>query len=126
MTEQWDDSLARMTFGTRAHATSVLAAGNQVAVLAPEGKVFMYETSAFEQPAYGYIDHQERVSQMALNNTATLLATYGYDTTRIWEVSTGRCMTLAPNIESRPRPHTTIFEKEDNTLIMGFEDSKIR
>lgn len=126
MIEKWDDSLARMTFGTRAHATSVSAAGNKIAVLAPEGKVFMYDSSAFEQPAYGPINHREHVSQMTLNTTASVVATYGYDTTKIWEVSTGRCIVSGRNLEARLRPHTMIFANDDNTLLVGFEDSKVR
>ncbi len=84
-----------MNFGTRAQATSVSAAGNQIAVLAPEGKLFMYDSSAFEHPAYGAIEHHERVSQMALNSTGNLVATCGYDTTKIWDISTGRCIVSA-------------------------------
>jgi hypothetical protein len=126
MIEKWDDSLGRMTFGTRIHATSVSAAGNQIAVLAPEGKVFMYETSTFEPPAYGNIDHQDRILKMALNTTATLVATCGWDNTKIWEVRTGRCIVSVPNPESKPRPWTMIFGSNDKILLVGFEDSEVR
>jgi hypothetical protein len=62
MIAKWDDSIARMAFGTRVHATSISTAGNQIAVLAPEGMVFIYDSSPFEQPAYGAIVHHESVS----------------------------------------------------------------
>ncbi|KAH8881349.1 hypothetical protein GQ53DRAFT_848361 [Thozetella sp. PMI_491] len=125
MMEKWDDSLARMTFGTRAYSTSVSAAGHHIAVLAPIGKVFTYDSSTFEQPSYGAIDHNERVTKMELSSNGTLVATYGYDTTKIWEITTGHCLHSTPNLESRPRPHTMIFTNNDNTLLVGFEDSKI-
>jgi WD40 repeat protein len=125
MIEKWDDSLGRMTFGTR-EATSVSATGNQIAVLIPEGQVFLYDTSAFEQPAYGHIDHQDIILKMALNTTATLVATCGQNHTKVWEVRTGYCITSVPNPTSTPRPLTVIFLPDDRSLVVGFDDSEIR
>jgi WD40 repeat protein len=63
---------------------------------------------------------------MGLNSTGTLVATCGYDTTKIWEVSTGRCIVSSPNLESRRRPFTIIFTNDDTTPLVGFEDSTIQ
>ena len=126
MMEKWDDSLGRMTFGIRTQATAVASAGHHIAILAPEGKAFVYDASTFEQPTYGFIDHQERISKMAMNTRGTLVATCGWDTTNIWELHSGLCINSAQNPDGGPRPFTMIFTDDDNTLLVGFDDSKVR
>lgn len=120
----WDDSLARISLGFGTYASSILAAGAQIAILASSGIVFMFDSSIFQEGAASPIKHGERVYRMELNSTGTLIATYGYRTTKIWEISTGRCRTSVANIESRPRPLTMLLTTD--ILIVGFEDRRVR
>lgn len=120
----WDDSLARLSFDSGIHATAVMAAGGRVAVLSPSGVVLVYYASTCEENRR--IKHGERVLRAHLNSSGTLLVTYGYVTTKVWEVSTGKCVASAPNPRSRPRPHSVVFTEEDDRVLLGFDDRRIR
>ena len=125
-TGNWDDSLARISFGSGTYASSILAAGAQIAILVSSGSVFVYDSSVFEEATTSPINHGERVYRMELNSTGALLATYGYRTTKIWEISTGKCKMSVENIESRPRPLAMLLTKNSTMLLVGTDDRRIR
>ena len=125
-TYDWDDSLARLSFGYGNYASSILAAGAQIAILISSGSVVLYDSSTFEEVTASPINHGERVYRMELNGTGTLLATYGYRTTKVWEVSTGICRVSVENIESRPRPLTMLLTNNSTMLLVGTDDRRIR
>ncbi|KAL4963063.1 uncharacterized protein BDV14DRAFT_202312 [Aspergillus stella-maris] len=120
----WDDSIARLSFGS--NASSILAAGKKVAVSTSRGSVFLYYSSDFEELNNSPIRHGEYMYRMALNNAGTQLVTYGYKTTKIWEISTGRCTLKVDNLDSRPRPLEIMFTNGEKTLLVGFDDRTIR
>lgn len=125
-TENWDDSLARISFGFGTYASSISAAGAQIAILVSSGSVVLYDSSVFEEAIISPIKHGERVYRMELNSTGTLLATYGYLTTKIWDISTGNCNMSVANIESRPRPLAMLLTNNSTKLLVGTDDRRIR
>lgn len=125
-TENWDDSLARISLGFGTYASSISAAGAQIAILASSGSVFIFDSSVFQETTAGPIKHGERVYRMELNSTGTLLATYGCLTTKIWEISTGKCKVSVDNIESRPRPLAMLLTNNSTMLLVGTEDRRVR
>jgi WD40 repeat protein len=126
--ETWDDSLARIPLGhgSATFGSSIAAAGSQVAVLASSGSVFLYDSSDFMEGKASPIKHGERVDRMQLNSTATLLATYGYRTTKVWEVSTGKCRVSVDSVESKTRPLAMLFVNDNSTLLVGTDDRRVR
>lgn len=120
----WDDSLARLSFGSGVHATAIKAAGGRIAVMSPSGTIIVYYASTCEESRR--IKHGERVLKSHLNLSGTLLVTYGYLTTKVWDLKTGRCVCSAPNPPDRPRPHTIIMTMEDKSILVGTDDRKIR
>ncbi|OTB13649.1 hypothetical protein K445DRAFT_162386 [Daldinia sp. EC12] len=124
-TETWDDFLARISFGLGNFASSIAASGTLLGFHASKN-VFMYDSSTFEELIASPIDHDELIYRMELNNTATLMATYGYKTTKIWETSTGKCRLSVDNIASKTRPLSMIFAKDNKNLLVGSEDRRIR
>lgn len=124
--EKWDDSLARMSFGFGTYARSILVAGAHIAILVSSGSVVFYDSSIFQEVTASPITHGERVYRMELNSTGTVLATYGYLTTKIWEVSTGKCKLSVQNIQSRPRPLTMLLANNSNKLLVGTDDRRVR
>ena len=120
----WDDSLARLSFGSGIHATVIMAAGGRIAVLSPSGVALVYYASTCEENRR--IRHGERVLRMHLNSAGTLLITYGYITTKVWDVSTGQCVASTPNPKNRPRPHSIILTEQDHRILLGCDDRRIR
>ena len=121
---EWDDSLARLSFGSGVHATSINAAGGRIAVMSPTGTVIVYYASTCQESRR--IMHGERVLRVQFNLSGTLLVTYGYLTTKVWEVTTGRCVASAHNPIDRPRSHTIVMTDDDNQVLVGTDDGKIR
>lgn len=124
--QNWDDSIARMSFGPGAYASFISAAGSQIAILISSGRVILYDSSTFEEATASPVKHNERVYRMELSSNGTLLATYGYLTTKIWETSTGLCKHSVPNVESRPRPLAMLLTKNNTVLLVGTDDRRIR
>ncbi|KAJ5173900.1 uncharacterized protein N7500_001831 [Penicillium coprophilum] len=120
----WDDYIARLSFG--GYASYIVAEGPRVAVMASSGNVLVYDASDFEEAMISPLIHGERVYRIALNRTGTLIVTYGYQTTKVWEISTGTCKLTAKAPESRPRPLTMHFKSNDNILLVGSDDRRIR
>lgn len=128
-TETWDDSLARISLGygpSSTFASSIVTAGSQVAILASGGSVFLYDSSDFREAIISPITPSERIYMIELNSTATLLAIYGYRTTKVWEVYTGKCITTIDNVEPRAKPLTMLFANDNSTLLVGTDDRRIR
>lgn len=110
-TRTWDDSLARLSFGSGIYASSISAAGAQIAVLASSGNVSLYGSYVY---------------RMTLSNSGTLLVTYGFRTTKVWETTTGRCKLMVENIESRPRPLAMLLTNNNNTLLVGTDGRRLQ
>ncbi|KAI1480225.1 hypothetical protein F4774DRAFT_87229 [Daldinia eschscholtzii] len=125
-TENWDDSLAHISPRSGSYASSISASGHLICILASPGHVFMYDSSTFEEVAASPIEHGERVYRMELNSTATLLVTYGYRTIKVWETSSGKCKFSVKNIDSKPRPLTIRFIRNNTSILIGSEDRRIR
>lgn len=122
--EGWDDSLARLSFNF--YASSIVVAGSTVAMLSTAGNVLVYDSAVFEQLSSSPIRHEERICRMELNDSATLLATYGYQNVKIWELPSGDCRWVVPSIRSKPRPLAMRFTQNCKTLLVGTDDKKVR
>ena len=121
---KWDDSLARLSFGAGTHATAIKVAGGRIAVLSPSGTIIVYYASTCEESRR--IKHGERVQRIQFNLPGTLLVTYGYVTTKVWELATGRCVTSVQNPANRTRPHTIVVTDDDGQVLVGTDDRRIR
>lgn len=124
--QNWDDSLARLSYGLGTYATSISAVGAQIATLVPSGTVFLHDSSNFEETVASPITHGGRVYSMVSNTSATLLVTYGYHTIKLWHTRTGNCKLSIDNLQSRPRPLTMLFSENDQSLLIGSDDRRIR
>ncbi|KAK3941809.1 NACHT and WD domain protein [Diplogelasinospora grovesii] len=123
----WDDSLARISLGHDVFASSLSAAGPLVAILEGSGNVSLFDAAVFEESAVSPIVHGECVDRCVLNSAATLLATYGYHSIKIWDTSTGKCRLSVPNTASQPQPLAMMFVGDhDSSLLVGADDRRIR
>ncbi|KAL8940309.1 MAG: hypothetical protein Q9216_002864 [Gyalolechia sp. 2 TL-2023] len=124
--QNWDDSLARLSFDPDTYATSISAIGVQIATLVPSGTVFLHDSSNFEETVASPIKHGGRIYTMVSNTSATLLVTYGYHTIKLWQTRTGNCRLSVDNLQSRPRPLAMLFMDDDKSLLVGSDDRRIR
>lgn len=126
--EIWDESVAKMTLGsgTLTFGLSLAVAGSQIALLSSAGDIFLQDSVDFMETKGSPLHHGERVSRMQFNATGSLMATYGYKTVKIWEVSTGKCRVSVGVVEGKPRPLALLFSDGDATLLLGTDDRRVR
>ncbi|OAR03064.1 hypothetical protein LLEC1_04718, partial [Akanthomyces lecanii] len=124
--QTWDDSLAKISFGGDIFASGIAANGSVLAVLSGSGKAFVYDSQTFEELPASPLDHGEQLYKFELNSTATIIATYGFKTTKIWQISSGTCISQVTNPRSQPIPLSMRFGSDGKTLFLGSADSKLR
>lgn len=123
----WDDCLARFSMDEGLVASVVVTGGSRIAILATIRNfsfINVYDAVTFERQRQ--IAHPERVTNIHLNNSGSLLLSYGYLTTRVWDLTTGDCVKALKNPARRPRPHTIQFIDDDCAVLVGGEDRCVR
>ena len=123
--EVWDDSLARIPLGSTL-ASSIKIAGSRMAALTAGGTVSLFNSLDFQELKHSPLKHGEHVDRMQLNDTATLLATYGYKTTKIWKILAGECVLSTESVPSRTRPLDMLFTDNNATLLLATDDRCVR
>ncbi|KAL6808092.1 WD40 repeat-like protein [Trichoderma sp. SZMC 28015] len=122
-TTTWDDCLARFTLSEGVVASSVIAAGNRIFVLTmirKTSQVIVYNANTFEEQRR--VTHPERVLSIQANKLGNLLVSYGYATTRVWDINNGACVKTVKNPAKRPRPHSILFSEKPNKMLVCGED----
>lgn len=124
-TTKWDDCLARFSFESGAVASTVLNAGSRLVILTivrRTSTIATYSDATFEEQRR--MQHAERVLMIQVNKLGTLLVSYGYKTTRIWDITTGDCIKVANNPATLPRPQAITFVHDE--ILMSSEDRCVR
>ncbi|KAH0558952.1 hypothetical protein GP486_004423 [Trichoglossum hirsutum] len=123
----WDECLARFSLEQGVVASAVHTAGSRIAILTNIRKsscIFIYNSATFEEQRR--ITHPERVFKIQVNEMGDHLVSYGYTTTRVWNMTTGDCIKTVRNPAKRPRPQTLLFLDKGSTVLVGSEDRCIR
>lgn len=124
-TTRWDDCLARFSFESGAVASTVLNAGSRLAILTIARRtstIVTYSDSTFEEQRR--MTHAERVLMIQVNKLGTQLVSYGYKTTRIWDITTSECIKVANNPSTLPRPQAITWVNDE--ILMSSEDRCVR
>src|SRR5687768_11509560 len=124
-TTRWYDCLARFSFEPGAVASAVLNAGSRLVMLTIARRtstLVTYSDATFEEQRR--MQHPERVLMIQVNKLGNLLVSYGYKTTRIWDITTGNCVKVANNPATLPRPQAIRFVGDE--ILMSSEDRCVR
>ncbi|KFX99301.1 hypothetical protein V490_01847 [Pseudogymnoascus sp. VKM F-3557] len=123
----WDDCLARFSLDHGFVASNVLAAGGYIVILANvrhQAHIIIYNSATFEEQRR--ITLPERVFSIQVNKLGVRLVSYGYVTTKVWDIATGNCLKMVKNPPKRPRPQTLLFVERDESVLVGGEERCIR
>jgi WD40 repeat protein len=120
---KWDDSLARLSLGSGAHALAVLCSGAHIAALTAVGNILLYNAETFEIKRT--LAHGERVCTMNFSSCSNLVVTYGFRTTKVWSVNTGQIMHEIRNPPGS-RAFSITFSAGRTELAAGSSDRLIR
>ncbi|OAX80690.1 hypothetical protein ACJ72_04973 [Emergomyces africanus] len=119
--DDWDDCLGRVSIGSH-QATQIICSTRYLAALTTSGEILLWDSETFEMSPS--MHHHEFTFSMCFNSTGQFLASYGYSTTKIWNLTTGEVVHLIPNL-SESRALCITFSPDDKKLIVGLDSRKI-
>lgn len=121
--ETWDDCLASVDIGREDSASQVLATESLFLILAnASGTVIVWSSETCEK--IRTMHQGEWVTMMALNKAGTLVATAGYRTFCVWEVSSGRRVYSFPR-KSESMVRDLKFSRDDKQLLIGLDNCTV-
>ena len=119
----WDDCLAKFSVGRECQALKILCADRYFAILTTDGTVILWHALTCEEARR--FPHGERVLTMNFSSSQDLLVTYGFRTTKVWNVSSARLLHSFTN-PSGAKALAITFALNDNTIISCSDDKAIR
>ncbi len=119
----WDDRLAKVLVGTGCQAVHIACYGSYLAISTSAGSIILWDAVTFEEVRT--LPHQEQISTMCFGTSSDKLVSYGFKTTKIWSISSGRQLYCFLNPTSS-RALGIIFADNDMTVLIGSDDKIIR
>ncbi|KAL8781299.1 MAG: hypothetical protein Q9213_006074 [Squamulea squamosa] len=119
----WDDNLAKIVVGRGIQAEIILCSGLRIAIVASTGQIFLYDSSTFQET--NVLPHRENVCTINFTANGDKLVTYGFKTTRVWDVTSGRQLCKVKNPAIGRALHIT-FANHDTTLLTASNDKAVR
>ena len=111
----WDDLLSRVSIGTADQALMIICSNRSMAVLTSVGTVIIFDVLTFER--IHTLSHQEYCFTMCFDRAGDQLATYGFRTTKIWNVVSGYLTNTIPN-PPKARAMDICFTEQNSVLLM--------
>jgi len=119
----WNDCLATLSLQNGAKAWKITCAGRHIAVLSSTGSIVLWDSVNFEETCT--MPHAEFVTQICFNTKCDQLVSYGFKTTKVWTVPSGRLVATIPN--PRDCKALAITFTENNTkILIGSGDKMLR
>ncbi|KAL8818633.1 MAG: hypothetical protein Q9223_002770 [Gallowayella weberi] len=121
--KKWDDCLARMTMGEDQTASKVLCKDTFfVTLVGIDGSLVVWSSETCEQVRR--FTHGEYVTYMTSSRTSNLVATAGFKTTRVWDITTGEELYRLPKARHH-HTRTLAFGPNDDEILVGYDDCLI-
>ncbi|KAI1423684.1 hypothetical protein F5Y12DRAFT_517419 [Xylaria sp. FL1777] len=120
----WDACLARLNIDDGRIASQLLCKDTiLIMLIATEGVMVIFRVETLEE--IGRISHGEYVMQIVSSKTSNLVATGGFQTIRVWDVTTG----VEIQRFAKERHHHTkalAFGEMDIELYVAFDDGEVK
>jgi hypothetical protein len=123
----WDDSWGRFSIPRKGVIASVISLGTRIALLhihKSTSHISIYNATTLE--VQRSLKHSELVLSIQGSKSGEKLVSYGYKTTRVWNIKTGWCLAVVNNPTKRRRPHSIVFKEAQNKVVVCGEDRCIR
>ena len=121
--QNWNDCLATISVRSDIQIWKVLCAGRHLAALTSTKKLFVWSLENFQSACT--IDHGEIVRDMCFTSKCDRLVTYGFKTTKLWDISSGELVASTPN-RADIKALTMAATPNDTKILVGSDDKIIR
>lgn len=121
--QQWDDCLSKFSAGRDHQAQEIVCLDRYFVILTSEGTLRLYDTVT-GQPSKRIV-HGERVLTFKFSATYEKCVTYGFRTTKVWQVHDVRhlCSITNPN---NAKALDVAFSADESTVITCSDDRRVR
>jgi WD40 repeat protein len=119
----WDDNLATFSVHHDSQPIVVKTLDNHFAILIADGMVILYHALTCQESRR--FRHGERVLHMQLNEAGDRLVTYGYRTTKVWNVASALELSCADN-PTGTKALAVTFDSNSTVVLACFEDRTVR
>ena len=124
VSKKWDDCLARMTMGEDQTASKVICKDTFfVTLVGVDGTLIIWSSETCEE--IRRFAHGEYVTCMTSSRTSNLVATAGFKTTRVWDITSGEELYRLPKARHH-HTRTLAFGPEDDEILVGYDDCLIQ
>ncbi|KAL8861841.1 MAG: hypothetical protein Q9178_001710 [Gyalolechia marmorata] len=120
---KWDDCLSKFSVGRDTQSLRVMSLERLFAVLTSDGTLRLYDVIT-NQPVCK-IMHEERVLCFKFSPSYERCVTYGFRTTKVWDVKGGRQICSIAN-PSNAKALDIAFENSESTIVSCSDDRGIR
>lgn len=120
----WDDCLARLTIGDDRVASQIVSKDTFfITLLGSDGTLVVWNAETCDEARR--IVHGEWVSHMKCSRTSNLVATAGFKTTRVWDITTGEEMNRLPK-KAHSGTLAIEFGFNDAELLLAYDNSTVQ
>ncbi len=119
----WDDCLAKFSVGRDCQASKILCVDRYFAILRTDGTVILWHALTCEEARR--FPHGERVLAMNFSSSQDLLVTYGFRTTKLWNISSSKQLHSFTN-PIGAKALGIAFALNDTAIISCSDDKAIR
>jgi WD40 repeat protein len=120
----WDDCLARLTMGEDQTTSKVFCKDTFfVTLVGIDSTLIVWDSDTCEE--IRRFTHMEYVTHMTSSKTSNLVATAGFKTTRIWDITTGEELFRLPK-ERRHHTRALAFGANDDEILIAYDDCSVQ
>ncbi|MCJ1353732.1 MAG: hypothetical protein MMC33_003719 [Icmadophila ericetorum] len=116
----WDDCLARLNMGEGQAASKVFCKDTFfITLIGVTGTLIVWHAETCEE--IRRFTHEEYVSYVTSSKTSNFVATAGFKTTRVWDITTGEEVYRLPK-ERHHHTRAVAFGPNDEELLVAYDD----
>lgn len=120
----WDDCLARLTMGEDQTASKLLCKDTFfVTLVGIDGTLIVWHSETCEEARR--FTHGEYVTHITSSETSNFIATAGFKTTRVWDITTGKEFHCLPK-ERHHHTRALKFGAKDDEILIAYDDCSIQ
>lgn len=120
----WDDCLARLTMGENQAASRILCKDTFFATLVGiDGTLIIWCSETCEEERR--FTHGEYVTHVTSSDTSNFVATAGFKTTRVWDITSGKEFYRLPK-EGHLHTRALKFGVRDDEILIAYDDCSIQ
>ena len=120
----WDDCLAKISLGSGLQALQMLCVGHYLCILTTSGVIILCDAQSLREVRR--IEHGEFIFSIAASTQGETLISYGYHTTKLWSIPSGRMKRTLENPKDCKALNALKFTGDDKIVLLGSDDKTIR